>query len=79
MKYRLIIRSEFDDGSRTRLYYEIGEDVDQLKSVAGAFTKDEEFNKKIIKEYQSSAIIVSLEEMNEDGTWSLLLEYVDFL
>ena len=79
MKFRLSIYSEFDDGSRERIYYEINEDGEKLKAIAGAYTEDEEFNKKVIQTYCSNEIVVTLEEMNEDGTWTLVLEYIDFL
>ena len=79
MKFKLSIYSEFGDGSRQRIYYELGDDAEQLKAVAGEYTKDDEFNKKVIQTYCSSEIIISLEEMNEDGTWTLILEYIDFL
>lgn len=79
MKYKLSIYSEFDDGTRTRIYYELGDDEDQLKSVAGAYIKDDEFNKKLIQAYCSSQVAVTLEEMNNDGSWTLILEYIDFL
>jgi len=79
MKYRLSIYSEFEDGSRERIYLELGEDKEQLMGVVKAYTDDDDFNKKIIALYATDTIIVSLEEMNDDGTWTLILEYVDFL
>lgn len=79
MKYRLHIFSVYDDGSRDPLYYELSDDIEQLKAIAREYTKDDEFNKKIIEKHYSSEIVVTLEEMNSDGNWTLLLEYIDFL
>lgn len=79
MVYRLRICSEFDDGSRCPLYYELDENLDRLKEVASNYAEDNEFNKKIIETYASSLIVVVLEELKSDGDWVTLLEYVDFL
>ena len=79
MKYKISIYSEFEDGSRERIYYELGDDKDKLLAVAKAYGQDDDFNKKIIEIFASSTIIISLEELNEDGTWTLSLEYYDFL
>jgi len=78
MKYRLSIYADFD-GCRERIYHELGDDKDRLLDVVNAYTSDDSFNKKLIAMYASDTIVISLEEMNEDGSWTLCLEYVDFL
>ena len=78
MKYKLEILG-IDNESDVELYYELNEDLDQLKAIANQYTKDEQFNKKIIESYFLSEIRVSIEEMNEDGTWTTILSFIDFL
>lgn len=78
MKYKLRIQG-IDTESYIELYYELSEDLDQLKAIANQYTKDEQFVKKVMGSYFISKIRVTIEEMNEDGTWTTILSFIDFL
>lgn len=78
MKYKLKIQG-IDTESYIELYYELNDDLDQLKAIANQYTKDEQFVKKVIETYFISKIRVTIEEMNEDGTWTTILSFIDFL